>query len=64
ETSKKNYFLDVSGGPDSPHATVGPGFNTSGADIIPLTEDEAIQWVADNKEGEIETLFPGVVTDA
>lgn len=50
-TAKGNWFLAGSGGPNSKYAEyVGAGSRSGGSAIIPMTDDEAYEWLEEYSE--------------
>lgn len=65
KTRKGNWFVAGEGGPMSAYAKSTGNSTTGGADLRPLTADEARQWMEDhNCTDELEEHFPESIEDA
>ena len=65
-TKNGNWFIAGEGGPMTTYARhVGNGNKSGGKKIIPLTQDDVIQWLEQHEETEVlETYFPEHIDDA
>lgn len=64
-TKKENYFLCGSGGPLTKYAKSSGNQTYGSSEIIPMTNQEAYQWLEENKETEaIEEFFPDEFEEA
>lgn len=64
-TKKGSYFLHVKGGANTKYAERYGNVSSEGEDIIPLSEDAALDWIEDNNRVDLALrLFKDKVKEA
>ena len=63
-TKKGNWFLAGQGGAMSRYAQNSGVYETSSPGIIPLTEEEAVEWLQEHDQEKLLDYFPNLFTEA
>jgi len=63
-TKKGNWFLAGQGGAMTRYAQSSGEYKTTSLDIIPLSDEEAVEWLQEHAQDKLEKYFPNLFTDA
>ena len=63
-TKKGNWFLAGQGGAMTRYAQSSGEYKTTSLDIIPLSDEEAVEWLQEHAQDKLEKYFPNLFTEA
>jgi len=63
-TKKGSWFLAGQGGAMTRYSQNSGVYETSSPSIIPLTEEEALEWLQEHDQEKLEKYFPNLFTEA